>query len=245
MKRIDRVFILFLVLVLCGVAMRSIRDFGQRRAFNGINVVGEGKIEMPADMLVMSFEFISTGDQNVDMVAKHQTKFQELLSGLSQFGITWSDVVELYSYNGYGCRISQRWSMDWWFYWENPCYRQTLEITLRGSGFVDHAQNILSFLEEYPNISTYGRRLQIENDEQYRAEARLLALEHARTQGEFVASQLWAKLGKLISASEYGFNNTNYYPDNQYNGTFYFDGNILPQNDISITIPMYVIYAVR
>ena len=112
MKRIDRIFILFLVVLICGAAMRSIKDFGQRRAFNGINVLGEGKIEVPADMLMVSFEFISTGNQEMDMIENHQAKFQELLVELAQFGITGSDVKELYAYNGYGCRISQSQSVD-------------------------------------------------------------------------------------------------------------------------------------
>ena len=65
-------------------------------------------MEVPADMLIVSLEFTSTGNQNVDMIAEHQEKFQELLSELSQFGLTGSDVEELYAYNGDGCRIYQR-----------------------------------------------------------------------------------------------------------------------------------------
>ena len=72
-----------------------------------------------------------------------------------------------------------------------------------------------------------------------------MALQDAKQQAETIATSLGANVGKLISASEYGFNNTNYYYDEGYYEGLYFEGNKLVEKKVPITVNVYVTYAVK
>lgn len=192
---------LFLVLIVSEVVgiVNKIRQghyIGADVAYkNTISVRGEGKVYTKPDVAIVDLSVVSEG-KSVNIVQENNTKkVNGIIDFLKDFGIAEKD-IKTKNY-----RIHPRYSYEKGMVPQIAGYEitQTLEVKIRD---MDKIGEILegSVGAGANQVSSLG--FQVDNDEEFKAQARKLAIEEAKEKAKKLASQLGVKLIKISGFDE-------------------------------------------
>lgn len=238
MNKIDRIFIAGLVILICLSGIYAVKSFSKGR--EAINVVGEGKVELPPNQITMTINTIFSGNADQSLAA-YQTEQKEIEKIITPLGFkiinAWSSFREnqryenrCYTQNGYIVA---------------PCRDSYTTITSSGDKIIENGEKLIQLFSTRQNTEISSTELSISNGEEYIEKARLLALQDAKQMAQKMAKALDVDLGRLLQSTEYGLSEDQYYNDPQtytFKQEFSNNESIKEVKTISIIRKAYLTY---
>jgi uncharacterized protein YggE len=204
----DRIFQFALVIIICATLIFTFKQHQQLDTATGINVSGQGIAKVQPDTLTLNFSV----QEKAATTKEAQTKIDEISS---QF----ISLVETLGVEKKQIQTSN-YSVYQHYYRDNETNKQVpdgynasqnITITLKGENFIQLGQQVLSAAPTIGNIQINGSNFSVTDKASGEAEARILALEHAKKKAEQLAQTAEVKLGKPLLISE-SVSAGSYYP---------------------------------
>lgn len=238
MNKIDRIFIAALVVIVCLSGIYAVKSFSKGR--EAINVVGEGKVEIPANKITMTVNFIFSGDHN-QTIEKQKEAIKKLEETIAPLGFSISNKrARFQESNKYGhwCYTNEE-------HLAAPCLDSYITITSSGENIIENWEKLITHFKEQPYQRVELTELSIENWDAAVQEARILALQDARQLALTTAHTLEVDLGRLLQTTEYALESDMYYDDGQtyvFKQTFHNEESIANAQNITIVRKAYLTY---
>jgi len=205
------VFSIFTILVILVLVIMVISGplmfFGEgktghrRENPNMITFTGEGKIYTKPDIAMVTLSVVTESKTVADVQKKNTEKMNKVIDFLKGFGVEEKDIkttnYNLYPrYNYEYVRVPQIVGYE---------ITQSLEVKIRN---LDKAGEIIEGSVNAGVNQVYSLYFKVDKDEEFKSQAKELAIKDAKKKAEETAKQLGVKLGKLSGYSEGG----GYYP---------------------------------
>lgn len=161
---------------------------------NNITISGQGKVTAIPDIAKIRLGLQTEKSTVGQAQEENSEKINRLIAALKEMDVDKED-IKTTNYNIYpnydwnrGSRTLRGYMVD-----------QSVSITIRD---LDTVGQIMALAGKYDLNQSGSLSFSIDEPEQYRQEARLLALEEAKTKAEALAKAAGVKLGKVVSFSE-------------------------------------------
>lgn len=161
---------------------------------NTISISGQGKVTAIPDIAKVRMGLQTEKNTVGEAQEENSKKMNRLIAALQEMGVEKED-VKTTNYNIYpnydwnrGNRTLRGYMVD-----------QNVSVTIRD---LDTVGLVMALAGEYDLNQASSLNFSIDKPEQYRQEARLLALKEAKTKAEALAKAAGVKLGKVVSFSE-------------------------------------------
>lgn len=161
---------------------------------NTITISGEGKVTAIPDIAKVSLGLQTEKATVTEAQSENSAKINQLVAALKEMSVEEKDIKTTnYSiYPNYDWNRGNRTLRGY-------MVEQNVTITIRD---LDKVGEIVALAGEYDLNQASSLNFSIDEPEQYRQEARLLALEEAKIKAEALAKAAGVKLGKVVSFSE-------------------------------------------
>ncbi|MDR0650204.1 MAG: SIMPL domain-containing protein [Candidatus Peribacteria bacterium] len=198
MQTTDRILRIIGVLVVCTVIVYTFK-IAPTADNNGINVVGQGVVKVQPDTLTLNFNVQEKAETTKEAQQKIDDTSSAFITLITQLGVE-KKSIQTTNYSVYPH-----------YYRDNPTNKQisdgytasqTMTITLKGSGFVELGEQVLSAAPTVGNITINGSSFSVTDKAPGEKEARSLALQHARAKAQQLADVEGVKLGRALQISE-------------------------------------------
>jgi uncharacterized protein YggE len=170
---------------------------------NVISFSGEGKIFAKPDIAMVTLSVVTESKTVADVQKKNTEKMNKVIDFLKGFGIEDKDIKTTnynlyprYDYSQYSSKMPQIIGYE---------ITQSLEVKMRN---LDKVGDILEGSVNAGANQIYSLYFKVDKDEEFKAQAKELAIKDAKKKAEETAKQLGVRLGKLSGYSEGG----GYYP---------------------------------
>lgn len=180
--------------------IKQSRYIGQNVNFkNTITVSDFGEVYAKPDLVTMNFSVVSEAKEVSDAMSENTKKMNKVIDVLKEQGVEEKD-LKTTSYNIYprydyiksetisGQRVLTGYEVN-----------QTLEVKIRS---VEKIGTIISKATEAGSNQIGSLQFTIDNEEEFKKQARELAIEKAKQKAVQTTSQLGVKLGKITNFSE-------------------------------------------
>jgi len=199
---------------------------------NAISFSGEGKVFTKPDIALVTLSVVTEGKNVGDVQDRNTKKMNSVIDFLKKFGVEEKD-IKTTNYNLYPRYSYEPVKIPQIIGYE---ISQGLEIKIRN---LDKVGEILAGSVDAGVNQVYSLYFKVDKDEEFKANARALAIENAKKKAQETAAQLGVRLGKLIS-----FNEGTEYPYPVYRGMEGIGGggeapNIqVGENEILVTVTL-------
>jgi len=256
-KKINIIVFLLLAVVSVFFLARTINEFKASRYIksssqypNVIYVNGHGEIKAIPDIAILNIDLSKEAVTAKESQNLLNETISKTLDYLKTQEIEEKDIKSEYS------GLNPKYSYEREFCYTYPCppreqkitgYVATQNITIKIRE-VDKANEIKTGLASLGITNISGPTFSIDDEENYKNQARALSIKDAQKKAEILAKDLGVKLGKIVNFSE---NNDGFYPT--YRSEMAFDGMgvkavsapELPKGENTITSHVTITYEIR
>lgn len=235
MNKFDRIFIGILTVIICISWIYAVKNFSKGR--EAINVIGEGKVELPPNQINMNLNAIFEGE-NTDSQEQFNKELKELEKTFAELNFKIiSKEKRFVAKNPKDMPYQPTCYMDNKVI-NAPCLDAYISISASGDKVIENGQKIIDLLVEKSNRNVSHTQLSVHNADEAVKQARLLALQDAKQMAKRIAKELGVKLGRLLQSTEYAHIEDEYHGNPQENYVFIqnFHGNQNIEEAQSITI---------
>ncbi|MDR0608322.1 MAG: SIMPL domain-containing protein [Candidatus Peribacteria bacterium] len=204
----DKPFQLVFVIIICMTLFFTFKPSQHTNDSIGISVSGQGIAKVQPDTLTLNFSI----QEKAETTKEAQTKIDELSSQfitlIGTLGVEKKQIqTSNYSVYQHYYRDSETNKQ------QSDGYNasQNITVTLKGENFIQLGQEVLSAAPTVGNIQINSSSFSVTDKASSEAEARTLAIEHAKKKAEQLAQTAGVKLGKPLQISE-SVSAGNYYP---------------------------------
>jgi uncharacterized protein YggE len=166
---------------------------------NGISVVGQGIVKVQPDTLTLNFNVQEKAETTKEAQQKIDDTSAAFITLVTQLGVE-KKYIQTTNYsvypNYYRDSTTNKQIADGY----NAS--QAITVTLRGSGFVELGEQVLSAAPNAGNITINGSSFSVTDKVPGEKEARSLALQHAKAKAQQLADVEGVQLGKALQISE-------------------------------------------
>jgi uncharacterized protein YggE len=163
---------------------------------NTISVSGEGKVYTKPDIALVNLSVVSEGKKVADVQNENTSKTNKVIKFLKESGVEEKDIkttgYNLYPVYNYEARTPQIVGYS---------ITQTVEVKVRN---LDKVGDILEGAVTNGANQISSLYFKVDKDEEFKEQARKLAIEDAKDKAEKLASQLGVKLIKISGYNEGG-----------------------------------------
>ncbi|MDR3168734.1 MAG: SIMPL domain-containing protein [Candidatus Peribacteria bacterium] len=204
----DKLFQFTLVIIICATLFFTFKQHQQFNTTTGINVSGQGIAKVQPDTLTLNFNV----QEKAATTKEAQTKIDEIstqfISLVETLGVEKKQIQ------------TSNYSVYQHYYRDSETNKQTpdgynasqnITITLKGENFIQLGQQVLSAAPTVGNIQINSSNFSVTDKASGEAEARTLALEHAKKKAEQLAQTAGVQLGEPLQISE-NVSAGSYYP---------------------------------
>ncbi len=254
-KNLIRVFIILLnlfllaLIILVGVSIvnsaKESRYIGQDNNKNTIEVSGQGTVYISPNIAKISFSVKTEAKTVKQAMAANINKMNDIINVLEQEGISKKDLktTNFSVYPRYewqkqtmpvpvGKRILVGYEVS-----------QTLEVKIRN---LDKIGKVIQLATKAGANQIGNLQFLVDNQEEFKKQARIKAIEQAKQKAKEIASELGIKLGRIVNFSE-SVNSPIYYPLRK-NVSEITENNSIPQiepGQNKIEIKVYLTYNIQ
>lgn len=171
--------------------------------YQSISFSGEGKIYTKPDIATVTLSVVTESRTVADVQKKNTEKMNKVIDFLKNNSIEEKDIKTTnynlyprYDYSQYSSRMPQIIGYE---------ITQSLEVKIRN---LDKVGEVLEGSVSAGVNQVYSLNFKVDKDEEFKSQAKEMAIKDAKKKAEETAKQLGVKLGKIIGYSEGG----SYYP---------------------------------
>lgn len=169
-----------------------------------LSVSAEGKVTVKPDLVKLNFSVVSQGENYASVQEDSDKKMAEAVDYLKELGVEEMDIKTV------GYNLTPNYDYDWCrasneIY--RPCPPKIVSYTLRQQveskiRDISKTGEVLSNLPNKGVNEIYSPIFTIDDPEQFKAEAREMALDKAKEKAKMIAKDSGISLGKIVSFSE-------------------------------------------
>lgn len=191
--------------------VKGLKGIGGAPAYNSISVSGEGEAYAISDMATISFTVRADEKIVSDASTKVNESVSSAISKIKDLGISEEDIKT----TGYYTNPKYEYGYDIWPRPANPKITgyevtQTTEVKIKDVALADDVADILSSLQ-ITEVS--GPNFGVMDEDTMKEEARVMAIEDAKSHADVLAKTLGVKIVRVIGFWE---ENNNYYGSDMY-----------------------------
>jgi uncharacterized protein YggE len=171
--------------------------------YRNISFSGEGKTYTKPDIATVTLSVVTEGKTVADLQKKNTEKMNKVIEFLKGNGIEEKDIKTTnynlyprYDYSQYSSKMPQIVGYE---------ITQSLEVKIRN---LDKVGEVLEGSVAAGVNQIYSLYFKVDKDEEFKSQAKELAIKDAKKKAAETAKQLGVRLGKLVGYSE----GSNYYP---------------------------------
>lgn len=229
-KFLNKSFVIAAVLILgvlvffVGDMIYKFKSLEQTNAYQ-ITVSGDGKVYAKPDIALVSLGVNTTGKTTQDVITRNTEKMNAVIEAVKSLGVEEKDIQTTnynlypsYNYTEAAGRVFEGYELN-----------QSLEVKIRD--FTKVGEILQKATTAGANL-TSNLQFTIEDQQQYKQEARAKAIEQAKANAENLAKVSGVKLGKLVNIYE----NYSYTPTYSTKSAYGMGGGVALEQAASPTI---------
>ena len=218
------ILILGVLLFFVGDMVYKFKSLEQTNAYQ-VTVSGEGKVYAKPDVALVNLGVNTTGKTTQDVITRNTDKMNAVIAAVKTLGVEEKDIQTTnynlypsYNYTEAAGRTFEGYELD-----------QSLEVKVRD--FTKVGEILQKATAVGANL-TSNLQFTIEDQQQYKQEARAKAIEQAKANAENLAKVSGVKLGKLVNVYE----NYSYTPTYSTKNVYGMGGGVALEQAASPTI---------